>query len=126
MFLALGLGAYEVAVFHVITHAFFKASLFLGSVIHALQENKTCANGWIKKGNDNYIYNLNFITSYFRYTSFSGFSRDEILLVAFEHNKILWFIASLASLMTAFYMFRLLYLTFFKEFRGTAEKKSFT
>jgi NADH-quinone oxidoreductase subunit L len=45
---------------------------------------------------------------------------------AFEHNKILWFIASLASLMTAFYMFRLLYLTFFKEFRGTAEQKSFT
>jgi NADH-quinone oxidoreductase subunit L len=45
-------------------------------------------------------------------------------MVAFEHNKILWFIASLASLMTAFYMFRLLYLTFFKEFRGTAEQKS--
>jgi NADH-quinone oxidoreductase subunit L len=46
---------------------------------------------------------FNFITS-FRYTSFSGFSRKtKILLVAFEHNKILWFIASLASLMTAFY-----------------------
>jgi NADH-quinone oxidoreductase subunit L len=60
-------------------------------------------------------------------SSFSGFfSKDEILMVAFEHNKILWFIASLASLMTAFYMFRLLYLTFFKEFRGTAEQKSFT
>jgi NADH-quinone oxidoreductase subunit L len=56
---------------------------------------------------------------------FSGFfSKDEILMVAFEHNKILWFIASLASLMTAFYMFRLLYLTFFKEFRGTAEQKN--
>jgi NADH-quinone oxidoreductase subunit L len=51
MFLALGLGAYEVAVFHVITHAFFKASLFLGSgsVIHACTENKTCAKWWLKK-----------------------------------------------------------------------------
>jgi NADH-quinone oxidoreductase subunit L len=48
-------------------------------------------------------------------------------MVAFEHNKILWFIASLASLMTAFYMFPIVISTFFKEFRGTAEqKKSFT
>jgi NADH-quinone oxidoreductase subunit L len=45
-------------------------------------------------------------------------------MVAFEHNIVLWVIASLASLMTAFYMFRLLYLTFF-EFRGTAEQKSY-
>jgi NADH-quinone oxidoreductase subunit L len=59
MFLALGLGAYEVAVFHVITHAFFKASLFLGSdlLFMLCTENKTCAK-WVVKSNDNYIHNL--------------------------------------------------------------------
>jgi NADH-quinone oxidoreductase subunit L len=55
---------------------------------------------------------------------FSGFfSKDEILMVAFEHNKIYWIIASAASIMTAFYMFRLMFLTFFKDFRGTDEQK---
>jgi NADH-quinone oxidoreductase subunit L len=55
---------------------------------------------------------------------FSGFfSKDEILMVAFHQNIGLWVIASLASIMTAFYMFRLLYLTFFKHFRGTEEQK---
>ena len=55
---------------------------------------------------------------------FSGFfSKDEILMTAFHHNKALWIIASLASIMTAFYMFRLLYLTFYKGFRGTEEQK---
>jgi NADH-quinone oxidoreductase subunit L len=129
MFLALGLGAYEVAVFHVITHAFFKASLFLGSgsVIHALHgEQDMRKMGGLKK-----VMTITFITFLISSLAISGippfsgfFSKDEILLVAFEHNKILWFIASLASLMTAFYMFRLLYLTFFKEFRGTEEQKS--
>jgi NADH-quinone oxidoreductase subunit L len=55
---------------------------------------------------------------------FSGFfSKDEILAAAFEHNKVLWAVASLASLMTAFYMFRLVFLTFTGEFRGTEEQK---
>ncbi|CAM2830352.1 NADH-quinone oxidoreductase subunit L [Flavobacterium frigoris] len=129
MFLALGLGAYEVAVFHVITHAFFKACLFLGSgsVIHALHgEQDMRKMGGLKK-----VMIITFITFLISSLAISGippfsgfFSKDEILMVAFEHNKILWFIASLASLMTAFYMFRLLYLTFFKEFRGTAEQRS--
>lgn len=129
MFLALGLGAYEVAVFHVITHAFFKACLFLGSgsVIHALHgEQDMRKMGGLKK-----VMTITFVTFLISSLAISGippfsgfFSKDEILMVAFEHNKILWFIASLASLMTAFYMFRLLYLTFFKEFRGTAEQKS--
>lgn len=129
MFLALGLGAYEVAVFHVITHAFFKACLFLGSgsVIHALHgEQDMRKMGGLKK-----VMGITFITFLISSLAISGippfsgfFSKDEILLVAFQHNKVLWFIASLASLMTAFYMFRLLYLTFFKEFRGTAEQKS--
>ncbi|NRS90506.1 NADH-quinone oxidoreductase subunit L [Flavobacterium sp. 7E] len=129
MFLALGLGAYEVAVFHVITHAFFKACLFLGSgsVIHALHgEQDMRKMGGLKK-----VMGITFVAFLLSSLAISGippfsgfFSKDEILMVAFEHNKVLWFIASLASLLTAFYMFRLLYLTFFKEFRGTAEQKS--
>ncbi|WP_369752961.1 NADH-quinone oxidoreductase subunit L [Flavobacterium sp. WC2409] len=129
MFLALGLGAYEVAVFHVITHAFFKACLFLGSgsVIHALHgEQDMRKMGGLKK-----VMGITFFTFLISSLAISGippfsgfFSKDEILMVAFEHNKILWFIASLASLMTAFYMFRLLYLTFFNDFRGTAEQKN--
>jgi NADH-quinone oxidoreductase subunit L len=103
--------------------------LFLGSgsVIHALHGEQDMRKMGGLKSNDNYIYNLLISSLAISGTSFFWiFSKDEILLVAFEHNKILWFIASLASLMTAFYMFRLLYLTFFKEFRGAAEQKSFT
>ena len=129
MFLALGLGAYEVAVFHVITHAFFKACLFLGSgsVIHALHGEQDMRNmGGLKK-----VMGITFFTFLISSLAISGippfsgfFSKDEILMVAFEHNKVLWFIASLASLLTAFYMFRLLYLTFFNDFRGTEKQKS--
>lgn len=129
MFLALGFGAYEIAVFHVITHAFFKACLFLGSgsVIHALHgEQDMRKMGGLKK-----VMGITFITFLLSSLAISGippfsgfFSKDEILMTAFEHNKVLWAIASLASLMTAFYMFRLLYLTFFKEFRGTEHQKS--
>jgi len=129
MFLALGFGAYEIAVFHVITHAFFKACLFLGSgsVIHALHgEQDMRRMGGLKK-----VMVITFITFLLSSLAISGippfsgfFSKDEILMTAFHHNIALWVIASLASLMTAFYMFRLLYLTFFKEFRGTEHQKS--
>lgn len=128
MFLALGLGAYEVAVFHVITHAFFKACLFLGSgsVIHALHgEQDMRKMGGLKKAMP-----ITFITMLIASLAISGvplfsgfFSKDEILLVAFHHNIPLWVIASVASIMTAFYMFRLMFLTFFQEFRGTEEQK---
>ena len=128
MFLALGLGAYEIAVFHVITHAFFKACLFLGSgsVIHALHGEQDMRNmGGLKK-----VMKITFITFLISTLAISGlppfsgfFSKDEILMTAFHHNKALWIIASLASIMTAFYMFRLLYLTFYKSFRGTEEQK---
>jgi len=128
MFLALGLGAYEIAVFHVITHAFFKACLFLGSgsVIHALHGEQDMRNmGGLKK-----VMKITFITFLISTLAISGlppfsgfFSKDEILMTAFHHNKALWVIASLASIMTAFYMFRLLYLTFYKNFRGTEEQK---
>lgn len=128
MFLALGLGAYEVAVFHVITHAFFKACLFLGSgsVIHALHgEQDMRKMGGLKKAMP-----ITFITMLIASLAISGvplfsgfFSKDEILLVAFEHNITLWIVASVASVMTAFYMFRLMFLTFFQEFRGTSAQK---
>ncbi|RZJ73352.1 NADH-quinone oxidoreductase subunit L [Flavobacterium sp.] len=128
MFLALGLGAYEVAVFHVITHAFFKACLFLGSgsVIHAMHGEQDMRNmGGLKKWMS--VTYITFLISSLAISGippFSGFfSKDEILMTAFHADKALWIIASLASIMTAFYMFRLLYLTFFKDFRGTDEQK---
>lgn len=128
MFLALGLGAYEVAVFHVITHAFFKACLFLGSgsVIHALHGEQDMRNmGGLRK-----VMPITFWTMMISTLAisgifpFSGFwSKDEILMTAFHSNIPLWFVGSIASIMTAFYMFRLMYLTFFNDFRGTEEQK---
>ncbi len=128
MFLALGLGAYEVAVFHVITHAFFKACLFLGSgsVIHALHGEQDMRNmGGLKKAMPiTYITMLVSSLAISGVPVFSGFfSKDEILLTAFHHNIPLWVVASVASIMTAFYMFRLMFLTFYNEFRGTEEQK---
>jgi NADH-quinone oxidoreductase subunit L len=129
MFLALGLGAYEVAVFHVITHAFFKACLFLGSgsVIHALHGEQDMRNmGGLRK-----VMPITFWTMMISTLAisgifpFSGFwSKDEILMTAFHGNIPLWIIGSIASIMTAFYMFRLMYLTFFNDFRGTEEQKN--
>lgn len=128
MFLALGLGAYEVAVFHVITHAFFKACLFLGSgsVIHALHGEQDMRNmGGLRK-----VMPITFWTMMVSTLAisgifpFSGFwSKDEILMTAFHQNIPLWVVGSIASIMTAFYMFRLMYLTFFNDFRGTEEQK---
>ncbi len=128
MFLALGLGAYEVAVFHVITHAFFKACLFLGSgsVIHALHgEQDMRKMGGLKKAMPITFWTMLIsslaIAGVFPFAGF--WSKDEILMVAFHHNTALWVVGSVASILTAFYMFRLIYLTFFKEFRGTEEQK---
>lgn len=128
MFMAVGFGAYHVAVFHVVTHAFFKACLFLGSgsVIHAMGgEQDMRRMGGLRK-----VMGITFVTFLISTLSISGippfagfFSKDEILLTAFEHNKLLWVIAALASLLTAFYMFRALFLTFYNDFRGTEEQE---
>jgi len=128
MFLALGLGAYEVAVFHVITHAFFKACLFLGSgsVIHGLHgEQDMRKMGGLKKAMP-----ITFWTMLIASLAISGifplagfWSKDEILMTAFHASPTLWVVGSIASIMTAFYMFRLIYLTFFNSFRGTDEQK---
>jgi NADH-quinone oxidoreductase subunit L len=128
MFAALGLGAFSSGVFHLVTHAFFKALLFLGagSVIHALHGEQDIRNmGGLKK-----LIPITYITFLLASLAIAGFpmlsgffSKDEILAHAFQQNKVVWIILSLSALLTAFYMFRLVYLTFYNEFRGTDETK---
>ncbi len=128
MFAALGLGAFESGMFHVLTHAFFKALLFLGagSVIHAMSGEQDIRNmGGLRK-----YTKVTFITFLIGSLAISGifpfagfFSKDEILAASFEHNKIVWILLSISSMITAFYMFRLVFLTFYGEFRGTEEQK---
>lgn len=128
MFLALGSGAYAAAVFHVMTHAFFKALLFLGSgsVIHAMsgQQDIRFMGGLKNKLPITYWTFLIGCLAIAGIVPFSGFfSKDSILLAAFEHNKILYLVGLLTAGLTAFYMFRLLFITFFGGFRGTEEQK---
>ena len=122
MFLALGVGAYGVAIFHVVTHAFFKACLFLGagSVIHALSgEQDIRKMGALRKK-----IPITFGTFAVATAAIAGipplagfFSKDEILWFAYASpnggSPAMWGVAALTALLTAFYMFRLLYLVFF-------------
>lgn len=128
MFVALGLGAFTAGIFHMATHAFFKALLFLGagSVIHALGNEQDIRNmGGLKK-----YLPITFATFLIGVLAISGippfagfFSKDEILATAFGQGKyIVWGLASFASLLTAFYMFRLLFLTFFGKERASHDK----
>jgi len=128
MFLALGVGAYSAGVFHVMTHAFFKALLFLaaGSVIHALGGEQDIR----KMGGLNKL-KITSITFLIGCIAISGvpplsgfFSKDAILLAAFEHNKILYGVALFGAALTAYYMFRLFVITFTGDFRGTDEQKN--
>ena len=128
MFLGLGVGAYTGAVFHVITHAFFKALLFLGagSVIHAMSGEQDMRNmGSLKKYMP--ITHITFLIGCLAIAGmppFSGFfSKDEILAAAYEANPILWGIGVAGAAFTAFYMFRLYATTFLGSFRGTAEQQ---
>ena len=128
MFLALGVGAYSASVFHVMTHAFFKALLFLaaGSVIHAMGgEQDIRKMGGLNKLK---ITSTTFLIGCIAIAGvppLSGFfSKDAILLAAFEHNKILYGIALFGAMLTAYYMFRLFVITFTGEFRGTEEQKN--
>jgi NADH-quinone oxidoreductase subunit L len=128
MFAALGLGAFSSGMFHVVTHAFFKALLFLGSgsVIHALhgEQDIRKMGGLAKKIKITYITFLIGSLAISGIPPFAGFfSKDEILAKAFEQNPLVWGILSISSMMTAFYMFRLVYLTFNGNFRGTEETK---
>jgi NADH-quinone oxidoreductase subunit L len=124
MFLALGTGNYVAAVFHVITHAFFKALMFLGSgsVIHGMhhQQDITKMGGLKAKMKITYFTFLIGCLAIAGLPPFSGFfSKDAILMGALEHNKIVYGIALLTALLTAYYMFRLLFITFFGKFRGS-------
>jgi NADH-quinone oxidoreductase subunit L len=127
MFLALGVGAYTAAVFHVMTHAFFKALLFLGSgsVIHAMGGEQDIRNmgGLSKKLKVTFFTCTIGCIAIAGIPPFSGFfSKDAILLSAFKNNPILYIIALGTALLTAFYMFRLLFVTFTGKFRGTQEQ----
>ncbi len=134
MFLGLGVGAYTASVFHVITHAFFKALLFLGagSVIHAIpvilgggQEQDIRTMGGLKKYMP--VTHITFLLACLAIAGippFSGFfSKDEILISAYSRSPILYWIGLGGSLLTAFYMFRLYAMTFLGRYRGTAEQE---
>src|SRR5262245_8067908 len=123
MFTAIGVGAFSAGAFHLMTHAFFKALLFLGSgsVIHAMAgEQDMRRMGALKK-----YLPVTFATMMIGTLAIAGvpplsgfFSKDEILFRAFLHNKAIWAIAVVTAFMTAFYMFRLMSMTFFGVYRG--------
>jgi NADH-quinone oxidoreductase subunit L len=128
MFLGLGMGAFTGAMFHLITHAFFKALLFLaaGSVIHAMGgEQDIRKMGGLKNSLSKtmWIFLIGTITIA-GIPPFAGFfSKDEILSAVFTNSLPLWIIAITGIMMTAFYMFRLFFLTFTGKFRGSEEQK---
>jgi NADH-quinone oxidoreductase subunit L len=117
MFLALGVGAFSAGIFHLMTHAFFKALLFLGagSVIHAMsgeQDIRKMGGLWDKIS----VTARTFVVATLAIAGIPPlagfFSKDEILGHAFEKHFVLWFVGLLTAGMTAFYMFRLFFLTF--------------
>ena len=125
MVMALGLGGYVAAIFHLFTHAFFKALLFLGSgsVNHATNTFDMRRMGGLRLSMP-----ITFWTFVIGALSLSGvfplagfWSKDEILLDAFNHNTLLFWVGVTVAGMTAFYMFRAIFLTFFGEYRGGAE-----
>jgi len=126
MFIAMGVGAYAQGIFHLVTHAFFKACLFLGSgsIIHALHHEQDMRNmGGLKKYMP--ITYATFLVSTLAISGippFAGFfSKDEILWNAWSSphgSGLIWLFGTIAAGFTAFYMFRQVFLTFFGEYRG--------
>ena len=129
MFVALGVGAYDTALFHVVTHAFFKALLFLGagSVIHAMSGEQDIRKMGALKGKLK-ITHLTFLIGTLAIAGlppFAGFfSKDEILAAAHEHSLSMFTLLSITSVLTAVYMFRLYWLVFHGNFRGSEHQKS--
>jgi len=128
MFLGLGVGAYTGAFFHVLTHAFFKALLFLGagSVIHAVSGEQDMRKMGGLKGK----LPITFWTMLIGTLAISGippfagfFSKDEILAHVFTQSPSMYVIGVVTAMFTSFYMFRMLYLTFYGKFRGTHEQE---
>ncbi|HVL27298.1 MAG TPA: NADH-quinone oxidoreductase subunit L [Acidimicrobiales bacterium] len=125
MFLAVGSGAYVAAIFHMVTHAFFKALLFLGagSVIHGLHDEQDMQRmGGLRKWMP--ITSATFIVGWLAIAGvppFSGFwSKDEILAAAWDMSPVLWAVGLITALMTAYYMSRQVFLVFFGEDRWKA------
>jgi NADH-quinone oxidoreductase subunit L len=124
MFIGIGVGGYAAAVFHLMTHAFFKACLFLGSgsVIHAMHHEQDMR----KMGGLKTYMPITFLTFFVSVLAIAGFpplagffSKDEILwLAASNHHWGIWFAALCGAGMTAFYMFRQLFMTFYGECRA--------
>ena len=131
MMFALGIGAYGAAVFHLFTHAFFKAGLFLaaGSVHHAGGTfNMRYLGGLKDHMRITYVVMVVCSLSLAGIVPLSGFwSKDEILAHAFQHmsalNITIWVLGLVAAFMTAFYMFRAVFMTFHGEFRGGGDKE---
>jgi NADH-quinone oxidoreductase subunit L len=134
MFIGVGVGAFSAGVFHLVTHAFFKACLFLGSgsVIHAMSGEQDVRNmGGLKSK-----IPITFWTFLIATIAIAGFpplagffSKDEILASAWSTpyfpgvGKFIYILGTLAAFCTAFYMYRLVYLTFYGKFRGTHEQE---
>jgi NADH-quinone oxidoreductase subunit L len=123
MFLGLGTGAFSSGIYHLMTHAFFKALLFLGagSVIHALSGEQDMRNmGGLRKK-----IPVTFWTLMCAALAISGvpplagfFSKDAILVAAFHHAPWMYWVGTITAGMTAFYVFRAMFMTFFGEYRG--------
>src|SRR4029079_9871690 len=127
MFLAAGAGAYAGAIFHLMTHAFFKALLFLGSgsVIHAMSNEQDMRSmGGLKKHLPvTYWTFLIGCLAIAGVPGFAGFfSKDAILGAAWQAHIALWAVGTITAAITAFYMFRLFFRTFHGDFRGTEEQ----
>jgi len=128
MFVAEGSSAYDSGIFHLMMHAFFKALLFLGagSVIHAVGgEQNLRKMGGLKK-----YLSITFMTMGAATLAISGvppfagfFSKDEILVASYGNSPFAFWILSITSVLTAAYMFRLMYLAFYGEFRGTHQQQ---
>ena len=128
MFIALGVEAYTSAMFHLMTHAFFKALLFLGagSVIHAMsgEQDMRFMGGLKSKIPVTYWTFLIGTLAIAGIPPLSGMiSKDEILVALWAKSPIIWGLTLFSAALTGIYMFRLLFLTFFGNFRGTEEQK---
>jgi NADH-quinone oxidoreductase subunit L len=123
MFMACGVGAFSAGIFHLMTHAFFKGLLFLGagSVIHAVSGEQDMR----KMGGLKSYIPVTFGTMLIATLAISGippfagfWSKDEILWQAYQSSWVYWIIGLLTAFITSFYMFRLLFMTFFGDYRG--------
>jgi NADH-quinone oxidoreductase subunit L len=123
MFLACGAGAFSAGIFHLMTHAFFKGLLFLaaGSVIHAVGGEQDMR----KMGGLKTYIPITFTTMLIATLAIAGipplagfWSKDEILWKAYQANWVYWLVGAITALITSFYMFRLLFMTFWGDYKG--------